>query len=588
MTSRIYFILILFAVTFIFYANTLSNGFVHDDIWQVEQNQTIKNFNNLTQVFSGCIAEQLLGGCKNIGFYYRPTQSFLYLLVSQISHQPWIFHLTNLLLGFASAVLLFIFLELILKNRFFAFIAALLFLTHPANSEVINWISATPEMLLAIFIFSTLIFLQVYLQKKKNWFLFASVTTFFLALLTKETAFFYLAVLPVLVLLNHKSKLKPKNFYFLGYYLIPGIIYLLIRLSVLGRVVYKYEGYYSLDSIQQLFTAFTLFPKYLLKLIYPFPLSFQPQIPPVLEYENTVMLSFILVFAVLGLLYYLYQTKQKNLLLGLSMIIIGITPALIFVNKLGENLFSERYLFIPVAGFSLIVIDSLKRGIGKYQLLKKNYLIALLIIFLSLSFITVFQRNRDWKDNLTTYQAMVRVDPTHKKAHLMMGNIYLEEGSADKAISEYQTALKIDPGYREAKNALDLLTKRYKSELGLTFYYPEGWNLDEQKDKIIISDPKKEINIQLSLKNLEKSQLEDFANAKKLNDELFKNQGPAKIPNFERAYVNIYEVNLKPKLHFFLQENQKVVEVLVHPADSTLMPEFDKILGSLRFENNEK
>lgn len=579
--------LLIGVILIFYYSNTLRNGFVHDDIWQVEQNQVIRDVSRLPEIFSGCIAGELLGGCKNIGFYYRPTQALFYMLISRISQSPWIFHLANLILGAIAGSLVFKLLELIFKNRIYAFAGALFFITHPVNSEVFNWISATPEILTAVFLLLTLILYQLYLEKKKSGFLAGSIFAFFLGLLTKETMIFYLPILGLMVLLSQKNKIKPQNFYNLVWFFIPVLIYLMIRLSVLGRVVYKYEGYYSMGFLTQVFTALTLFPKYLLKLIYPFPLSFQPVIVPLTEYDNTVTLSVIGLAFILGLSYYFYQTKQKNLLLGLGIIVSGIFPALIFVNKLGENLFSERYLFIPVIGFCLILMDLIEKGSRRYKFLSKNILIGALIIYLCISFFTVFQRAADWRDNFSTYQAMVRVDPNHKKAHLMLGQIYQQRGEMQTAVKAYERALAIDPQYTEAKNALDLLTRRYKSKTGLSFYYPENWNLEDGESIVLIKDPEDEFSVELKIIEPEKDQtVEEYVIENKLKDSegVLKNQGLAKIPNFDKAFVNVYELASKPKLQFFLSGGQKIVEVLVFPSNSPLMPEFDKILGSIKIQ----
>ena len=52
--------IILGAIVFLFYGNTLGNGFVHDDVWQVAQNSAVRNF-AIGKLVSGCVAEEIVG-----------------------------------------------------------------------------------------------------------------------------------------------------------------------------------------------------------------------------------------------------------------------------------------------------------------------------------------------------------------------------------------------------------------------------------------------------------------------------------------------------------------------------------------------
>ena len=54
-------------LVFLFYGNTLQNGFVHDDIGQIVQNQYIQSFKYLPKAFTGCIWESVFGGCEGAG-----------------------------------------------------------------------------------------------------------------------------------------------------------------------------------------------------------------------------------------------------------------------------------------------------------------------------------------------------------------------------------------------------------------------------------------------------------------------------------------------------------------------------------------
>src|SRR3989338_8432758 len=71
------------------------------------KSRVLKSFGSIGEVFTGCIAQDILGGCEDRGFYWRPTQSFFYLLTYQVSAAPWAFHLANLIFFWVAGVLVY-------------------------------------------------------------------------------------------------------------------------------------------------------------------------------------------------------------------------------------------------------------------------------------------------------------------------------------------------------------------------------------------------------------------------------------------------------------------------------------------------
>jgi len=50
--------------------------------------------------------------------------------------------------------------------------------------------------------------------------------------------------------------------------------------------------------------------------------------------------------------------------------------------------------------------------------------------------------------------------PSHAAAHWRLGIIFEHKQDIDSAKNEYETALKLDPDYKLAKEALEKLTKK--------------------------------------------------------------------------------------------------------------------------------
>ncbi|MBI2327918.1 tetratricopeptide repeat protein [Candidatus Curtissbacteria bacterium] len=621
----VYFILAVIVV--LFYGNTLANGFSHDDLWQIVENKQIRSL-DFAKIFGGCIAQELLGGCEDRGFYWRPMQTFFNALVFQLSPSATFFHLMNLVYFWAGGVLVYGLLGKLEKlGKLGAFLGAVIFVTHPVNSEAVNWVSATPELLMTIFFLLSFLFYLKYLKPLKLLkYLILSSLFFFLALLTKETAVFLAALFPLtLMLINANVKRIYANVRMLLIYLVPLVIYLAARLAVLGRVVYEYEGYYALSLSEQILTALALLPRYLWALVYPLPLSFQPQMVPVRDIGDIWVIGGIGVIVLAGILgWFLWTGGQRLILFGLTWVFLGFFPALIFVNKLGETIFAERYLLLSTVGLAIVAVEVIPRILtnivmtrirtnrqspavlvessstaGLKQLIRTNRFVLSIVIVGFLGWVgwawwAVYQRASDWKDNLSSYQAMIRLDPKHTKAHFQLGEIYRSSGNIELARSQYQQVLKIDPSHEEAKQSLATVAQEYKDN-NLSFYYPSDWQLGTTTDKSIhLKDKEGKFKVEMAVAEAKTSTEEYLKSQKESLGELV-NEGPALIPGVKEAYVRIWkdreskgsegsEGEQIVKLQFFLFGEGKVIKILVSDANSPSMRVFEGVLASIKID----
>src|SRR3989344_5509618 len=461
----VYFIFgILIAV---FYGNTLWNGFVHDDIGQIVQNEYVHSWRYLPKVFTGCIWESALGSCQDSNFY-RPTQSLTYILAWQVSPKPWLFHLINLLYFFAAASLVFILIKKLTKNVALSFLSALFFVVHPLNSEVVNWPSAVPELLFLVFILLSAIFFIRYRQDRSprtrrampgGWRrveinLIASAVFYFLAMLSKEPAI----LLPlVFILLDWKFfKVKyielkrGRKIIFLRIFRIPrinftkispyalffvaAVIFFTARRAVVKSVIGASPLYFGAPfSIpERIYAAFTLFAQYLTKLVFPYPLNFFYYFPQKADFTSLAFVASVLsAVAFFAVIFYLFlfpskrrRSDPRRLLpaLFLAWIFIFISPAILFLDAAGENAFSARYLFSPNVGFSFI----LAYGVYYFWHKKKqwrSFAAAFAVLAVGLSWYVVFPRNQIFKNDFTLYEATLRMNPL---AHSLRRNLAVE------------------------------------------------------------------------------------------------------------------------------------------------------------------
>lgn len=464
----------------VFYGKALGNGFVHDDTSQIVENPDVQSLKYLSKVITSCPWEhRVFGGCEALS-YYRPTMTLSYILTWQISSSPWFFHLINLLYFLTVVFLVFILIKTLTKNFILAFLTALIFLIHPVNSEVVNWIAAVPDVVYTIFILLSTIYFIKYRQNPESKNLLLVFLFYFLGIISKEPAvllpviFIYLDLFHFKITFNeiiNSNKIRP---YLAVVFSL--IIYFTMRKLVLGHfggVVNQYYGIFSLPD--RIYAFFTLFTDYLLKLVKPFPLLlFYTYDKRADFFTPHFITSFIIVLAFF-VAFTFFLIKRKNLLaLALLWIFIFLFPVLVLVSSVGENIFTERYLFAPNIGFSFLLSFALVWLWRKYRYLRLLWMIVLIFIF-GVSFYIIHSRNADWKNNDTLYTATLRDNPKAYTIHYDYG-VYLaiKKGDWESSEREFKTIVELNPQwpqiYKIYNNLGDICRIRGDLDEALEYY----------------------------------------------------------------------------------------------------------------------
>jgi tetratricopeptide (TPR) repeat protein len=404
--------------------------------------------------------------------------------------RPWGFHLTKILFHMGSSLLVFFMASTIISrhgggntktyNEYVPFAAALLFATHPIHTEAVLGIT---EVSLAFFYFLSF-YLYVRADVKGRGVPVSSVVFFFLAALSKETAL----TLPILLFAYDYSFKRdsvlhptPETFYlllkrYLPYLVVAGI-YLILRTYAIGGVVSS-KAHAELSGYEYFINVFPLFVQYLGKLILPINLNaayvFYP-ISSLLEWKGimgvTVTLGFVLTL-------YLVRDRNRVVFFSLLLVIIPLLPAF-YIPALGLHTFAERYLYLPSAGFVIIISLGLC-GIASLDALSRRaipIMLSVVFVITALYSAGTIKRNPVWKDSFTLWSDTVKKSPGSAVAHNELGLIHAEHGRLDKAVEEYRRALTINPRYHDIHYNLGLAYQKtgrtekaigeYKMALGL-------------------------------------------------------------------------------------------------------------------------
>ena len=449
-------LILLILLALALHVNTLFNDYVLDDIVVMSQNTFVqKGFKGIPEILTTDYVKGYSSSPSVLsGARYRP----LLLISFAIEHQffgasPFVSHLINILLFALLVALLFNLLNKYIFHTHYnslsqnssppsssfllgvsggqaAFISCLLFIVHPIHTEVIANVKSRDEILTFIFLIVSLTSFIHYIQHKKTSALITSLTLFLFALLTKETAVTFIAVLPLVLYFFHSQTLK-KSILFASLLLIPFFIYFALRYAVVGissvTVTDVTNSPYIYATYTQAFATkiFVLF-KYISLLFIPHPLSSDygyNQIP----YISITSLPFILSFIVtLGLFVYSLIYFQSKSILSFCILFFFITLSLgtNLIIDLGAPL-AERMLFQPSLAFCIIAAIAFLKLRSRSALLSVSLLLTALLLF---SFKTI-TRNAEWKNNETLFFTDVVSSPQCSRLNLYTAQQYLSKAN---------------------------------------------------------------------------------------------------------------------------------------------------------------
>jgi len=483
MDKRIYWALC--AIAFLLFSNTLTHGFVLDDLAVIEQNKFVQEgFAGIPKIMTTFYWE---GYWESNGGLYRPLSLVLFAVEWGISpNNPFIHHLINVLLYAISIGALYKLLRLIFKNYTIgiSFGIALLFAVHPIHTEVVANIKSRDEIL--CFLFFVLTFRVVITSELKTWkHRFVAAGLFLLCLLSKEAGILFLPIMGVYFLLFQHQKMLQIARTFLPIILISAAWLALhqwiIQSSVHERISYTYLDNSLVgcpDSASQVATGIAIFGRYLMKAFVPMNMSYDysyNQIPCE-TFGSPIVLVTLVVLIGLGTLIYRNWKKHPAISFGLVYFLISISLVTNVFTLIGATM-GDRLLFAPVLGICIVVV------VGVYLLFKQTeagtsrtsaFYGITFVAFLSSLF--SFQRNKVWASNESLFTADVAHAPNSARIHFNYGVILMAQLPED--LNRQQTQLLEVVAAFERALAIDSNDHGSHVNLGVCYYrlneYPKS------------------------------------------------------------------------------------------------------------------
>jgi protein O-mannosyl-transferase len=487
--------ILIFALAFVLYANTLWHGFVQDDAIVIGDNMFTQQG---VKGIGGILSKDTFFGFYKVegkdmlvsGGRYRPFTLILFAFVYQFAGaSPFAFHLLTVLLFAGTCVLLYHVLRLLFRGiqaegdyaNLVALIAAVIFTAHPIHTEAVANIKGCDEIVTLLLSLATLwMVVKTFDTGAAKWAL-ASGAVFLLACLSKENAVTYLAVIPLALWFFRRASMRqiirltaPAFIGFLVFFVIRGTIlhwkFGGASFELMNNPYIKLVGnnYVPFTFGEKLATIIFTLGKYVLLLIFPHPLThdYYPRQIDLMTFGSPLVLLSLLLYAGLGYFAYRGFAKRDPISFGILYFIATMSIVSNLFFPIGTNM-GERFAFMPSVGYCLIasvlLVHWMKSGSG-WAMERSSTILAIVgIVGLAYAFKTI-TRNPVWESNEKLFFADVNTSTNSAKIRNACGGVLydrarltddmnLRKQAATEAIPHLDKALEIYPNYSDSRIA---------------------------------------------------------------------------------------------------------------------------------------
>ncbi|EFN75244.1 transmembrane and TPR repeat-containing protein 4 isoform X1 [Harpegnathos saltator] len=406
------------------------------------------------------------------------------------------YHIVNIVLHSMVCLLTFLVYNVFLgpEGRNISFYATALFAVHPIHTEAVSGIVGRAELLCTLFIWLSVLSYNHAIYAKhllRRWAaMFGCAVCVTIAMLCKETGITAIGICamydivivnriyPIDVINSLLCKNSDKCFNNLVKYkviilrlvalLLVAIMLLSLRLSIMGFSTPKFLPVDNPTSFMDNILLRTLNYNYIYclntwLLICPIWLCFDWSmgcVPLITGYDHRIftIVIFWLMFGAI-ITYTFIPRKDKTsryITMGLTILIIPFLPASNVFFNVGFVL-AERILYIPSAGYCLLVVIGLQKFSTQFSLPKTSLLAYAMLIMLL--FARSWVRSNQWRNEKLLFQSALDVCPLNAKVHYNIAKNAADAGNIILAKLEYQEALRLNPKYVQAMNNLGNLLK---------------------------------------------------------------------------------------------------------------------------------
>lgn len=473
---------LVFIFSALLYLNTWNHSFALDDYSVILEHSHVKNgWAGITDILTTNYRNGQSG--FNDGLY-RPLSLVSFAAEQELFEgDPRISHRINIFLYAFPCLLIFIGLKQIF-NKYPLIVPlaiVLLFAAHPIHTEVVSNIKGRDDLFSLFGFAATLYFSLKLINTKKLYFWIGIILSFLFALLSKESSIVFCGAIPIVLLMNREINWKN---------LIPltavltflSIGFFFLRWQIVNSMPSPIdEGNFSLlnnpiaavnDWKLKWGSIFGLQITFLHKLFFPIELIHD------YSYNQIPLNSILSIKGIAGFLFYIalitsfiyYTLKGKTIGLAIGLYLLFTLIASQVFMQIGVH-FAERLLFMPALAFAIIFILFVYENFLQKNFKRNQKLLLIIILVILIPFaLKSINRNNDWKDNLSLYEADITKAENSARANYNLGtelsemamlssNTNTSQIKLNQSAIYLRRALEIYPDYLDAANNLGIVYK---------------------------------------------------------------------------------------------------------------------------------
>ncbi|MEO8574104.1 MAG: hypothetical protein ABI481_09045 [Pyrinomonadaceae bacterium] len=450
-------LILLALITVCLFANSLGGEFVYDDRRQIVANALIQTPSLYGKALTNDVWAFKGDGTLSASNYWRPTFTAWSIINFRLfGLDPFGWHLLNLLLHIGACLLCYLLLRKWGLSEILAFAVTLVFAVHPVHTESVAWVSGAPDLLFAIFFLASLWFADNIADKKKknrrSLNIALALLCYALALGAKEVA---ILCFPIYYFIlsrtqeenppNEKSAVRTARFNTFGIFATEAAVFFVVRWMVLGQLSRPGEGATGMLGI--ILSSPSIFLFYIKQIIFPYWVAVNYGLRPV---EQTDVLHFFVPLLIsVSAAACLWQLARRSYIqkLGLALFALPLIPVFNIRAFLPEQIVHDRYLYLSLFGFLMIVFPSILELSAKIFPAKSERIFLAFAVLVSIPLaIQTFLYNRVWQNELSLWQHAVTVDALSASNWSALGSELSERDRLNEAIPAYNESLEIRPG----------------------------------------------------------------------------------------------------------------------------------------------
>ena len=332
-----------------------------------------------------------------------------------------------------------------------ALLAALIFLTHPVQTEAVTYIWQRVESLAAfLFLFSLVLYVKARLDGEArgpsahfSWSYAISCLLAYACAMTKETAITLPAVIVLYEMMFFRDTWKPSRHTLVR--LLP-FLCLVIVVPVLASespVVTKNLLYESPPAGTYLLTQTRVVTTYLRLLVWPVGQNLDYDFPLSESFLEPAVIAGILLIISLVAVGILVRKSSPLIGFGIIWFFLTLSPTSSIV-PLPDVIFEHR-LYLPLVGFVFVLA-----GISVISERRRRIFTAVWVVTILILSVGTFRRNGVWQNDVTLWQDTVAKSPRKARPRANLAMSYIRIGKYDRALAELSRAISLQPDYAAA------------------------------------------------------------------------------------------------------------------------------------------